>query len=195
MENPIKNSKLHQFLIATTVFVVGGSAVHLFVMIIDYLLMPSFSHMDLRSDFFGSVMALAMLPMAITYGTCLLGVYFFWRKAKNALALAYKKEAQRREAEEVVQTMQRLTGILAEHLSSHNAEILHWVENRVQKTGAAPPSIERSSHKIAEAMKALTEVSFVSPYLGKRPLTVCEFETAFQKKLKNKSFTSGCEDF
>ena len=174
---------------------VGGSAVHLFVMIIDYLLMPSFSHMDLRSDFFGSVMALAMLPMAITYGTCLLGVYFFWRKAKNALELAYKKEAQRREAEEVVQTMQRLTGILAEHLSSHNAEILHWVENRVQKTGAAPPSIERSSHKIAEAMKALTEVSFVSPYVGKRPLTVCELETAFQKKLKNQSFTFGCEDF
>ena len=74
--------------------------------------------MDLRSDFFGSVLALAMLPMAVTYGTCLLGVYFFWRKAKNALALAYKKDAQRRETKQIVLTMQRLTGILAEHLST-----------------------------------------------------------------------------
>ena len=194
MDNTIKNSNLYQSLIATTVFVVGGSAVHLFVMLIDYFLMPSSLHIDLRSDFFGSVLALAMLPMAVTYGTSLLGVYFFWRKAKIALALAYKKDAQRREAERIVQTMQRLTGILAEHLSSHNAEILHWVENRIQKTGFAPPSIERSSHKIAEAMKALSEVSFVSPYIGQRPLTVCEFERAFQKKLKHQSFPTGCED-
>lgn len=150
--------------------------------------------MDLRSDFFGSVLALAMLPMAVTYGTCLLGVYFFWRKAKNALALAYKKDAQRREAEQIVQTMQRLTGILAEHLSSHNAEILLWVENRMQKKGSAPSRIKRSSYKIAEAMKALSEVSFISPYMGKRPLTIDEFETAFIEKLHHQSSPIDCKD-
>ena len=194
MDNSKKNSNLYQSLIATVVFIVGGSAVHLFVMLIDYYLMPSSLHMDLQTDFFGSVLALAMLPMAVTYGTCLLCVYYFWRKAKNTLALVYKKDAQRKEAEKTVQTMQRLTGILSQHLSSHNVEILHWVENRIQKTGSAPPSIERSSHKIAEAMKALSEVSFVSPYIGKGPLTICEFEAAFLNKLKHQPFPSDCKD-
>ena len=138
--------------------------------------MPSSLHIDLQSDFFGSVLSLAMLPMAITYGAGLLSVSFFWRKAQRALALAYKKDAQRREAEQIVQTMQRITILLAEHLSTHNTEILNWVEDRIKKKGSAPPRIQRSSYKIAEVMKVLSKVSFVSPYLEKHPITVSDLE-------------------
>ena len=149
--------------------------------------MPTAPHMDLRSDFFGSVLALAMLPMVVTYGACLLGVYLFWQKAKSALALVCKKDAQRREAEHVVQEMQRLTGTLAEHLSAHNAEILLWVERRRRKTGSVPAGLKQSSHKIAEVMKVLSEISFVMPYVDNCQLTVREFETAFLRKLKQKT--------
>jgi hypothetical protein len=178
-----KKRKFYKSLAAAGVFFIGGSAVHLVVMLIDFFLMPNSPHMNLQSDFFGSVMAIAMLPMVAAYGVCLMVVYYFWQRAKKALALAYIRDAQRKEAEEIVQAMQRLTGILAEHLSVHNAEILLWVNNRRQKTGSVPTRIERSSHKIAEAMRALSEVSFVAPYVGNRPVTLDEFEKVFLSKL------------
>ena len=179
----LKKGGLHQTMVAGTIFLIGGSALHMFVMVVDYFLMPAPLNLDLHSDFFGVVMAPAMIPMVTIYGSGLLTIYFIWQKAKKAVALAYKRDMQRKKAEDVVETMQRITVLLSDHISAHNAEILRWVENRKKKTGNAPPSIEASSRRIDIAMKALSEVSFLVPYSENGVPSAREFEIELLRKL------------
>lgn len=141
---------------AVAVFLAGGILVHMLYMFIDCYLMPASLHLNLKSDFIGSLLSPGMIPMMAAYGFCLLGAYFSWIKAQNAMSQAYQREVQRQEAEQVIRSLQRVTGILAQHLSAHNAEIMHWVETRKQKLGSAPDRIERSSRKIAETLQALS---------------------------------------
>jgi hypothetical protein len=53
-----------------------------------------------------------------------------WEKRKKALLLVREKEIQKEKVEAVLKSMQRLTSILAEHIATHNSQIMNWAECR-----------------------------------------------------------------
>ncbi len=84
--------------------------------------------------------------------------------------------------------MQRLTGILAEHIASQNSEIMNWIEFRRRSGHPVPAKVENPSEQIAKALQSMSELSFVIPYTEGRPANACEFEKILSDKLYEKSW-------
>ena len=107
---------------AITVFILGSIVVHIIVMVLDYYLMIKPLYLNLREDFVSSIFSAPMYPMMVAYGLFSLAIYFLWEKKKKALLLAREAEIQNEKVEAVFKSMQHLTGILAEHIATHNYE-------------------------------------------------------------------------
>lgn len=170
---------------AIFVFFAGAVALHMVVMIIDYLLMIKPFYMDLRDDFATNLFSKPMMPMMGTYGILSLGVYLLWEKTKKAVRFAREKEFQRENVEAVLKSMQHLTGIMAENIASQNSEIMSWVESRKKQGRPVSQKVENSNKKIAIALQALSEMSFVYPYTENRPRNLYDFERELQNKLSD----------
>lgn len=166
-----------------TVFIIGGMVVHALIMYIDYFLVPEPIYLNLRNNFADSIFSTFMIPMIGTYGILLLSIYFLWARKKTALLLAHKKEGQIEKVEVVFKSMQRLTAILAEHIATHNAEIIKQVKRRKKQGRPVSEKVDKASMKIAHALKALSEISFVFPYSNYRPEHVEDIEKILQSKL------------
>jgi hypothetical protein len=169
------------------VFIAGGIVFHLIVMFIDYFLMIHPFYMDLRNNFAGSIFSEPMVPMIGAYGLFSLGIYLLWEKTKKAVLFAREKEIQSENAETVLKSMQRLTGILAEHIASQNSEIMNWIEFRKKLGHPVPAKVENPSEQIAKALQSMSEVSFVIPYTENRPANACDFEKILFDKLYEKA--------
>ena len=172
---------------AILVFFAGAVVFHMVVMIIDYFLMVKPFYMDLRDDFASNLFSKPMMPMMGAYGILSLGIYILWEKTKNAVLLAREKEFQRENVEAVLKSMQHLTGIMAEHIASHNSEIMSWVEFRKKQGRPVSQKVESSNKKIAIALQSLSEMSFVYPYTENRPRNLYDFEKELQNKLSDVS--------
>jgi hypothetical protein len=168
---------------AFIVFIIGSLVVHVMVMALDYYLMIKPLYLNLRENFVISIFSTPMLPMMFAYGLFSLTLYILWEKKKKALLLAREKEIQSEKVEAVLKSMQRLTGILAEHIGMHNSEIMGWVEFRKRKGRTVSERVENPNKKIAKALQALSELSFVIPYTQNRPQDVVEIEKMLKDKL------------
>jgi hypothetical protein len=155
---------------ALIVFIIGSLVVHVMVMALDYYLMIKPLYLNLREDFVISIFSTPMLPMMFAYGLFSLALYLLWEKKKKALFLAREKEIQSEKVEAVLKSMQRLTGILAEHIAMHNSEIMSWIEFRKRKGRAVSERVENPN-------------SFVIPYTDNRPQDIGEIEKMLKDKL------------
>jgi len=79
--------------------------------------------------------------------------------------------------------MQRITAILAEHIATHNSEIMSWVESRKRLNHPVSEKVEKPCRKIAMALESLSEISFVFPYTEKCPGKVGDIEIILRGKL------------
>ena len=79
--------------------------------------------------------------------------------------------------------MQRLTGLMAEHIASQNSEIMNWIELRKKKGQPVSKKVETSNKNIATALQSLSELSFIYPYTENRPQNVYGFEKELLNKL------------
>lgn len=179
---PVTNMVVHLGK-AITVLIMGSIAMHLLVMFIDYFLMIKPLYLNLRENFVGSIFSTPMFPMMGAYGLFSLAIYYLGVRTKKAIILARKKEIQSEKAEIVLKSMQCITGILAEHIATHNSEIMNWVEFRKRQGNLVSEKVENSSKKIAKALQSLSEISFVLPYTKNRPENVADFEKILQYKL------------
>jgi hypothetical protein len=75
---------------------------------------------------------------------------------KKALIFAHKKEVQSEKVELVFKSMQRITGILAEHIATHNTEIMNWVESRKIQGQQVSKKVENPTRKIAKALQSVS---------------------------------------
>jgi len=132
----------------------------------------------------GITFSVSMLPMMGTYIIFLLVIYSIWIRWEKAILIGQIEASRKREVELVFASMQRLTGILAEKVSTHNADIIKWIESR--KTLGKPVSnkVKVPTFKISEALGALTKIAFISPYTDKRPQDVKEIERLLYEKLE-----------
>ena len=165
------------------VFMIGSIVMHLLVMFLDYFLLTGPIYLNLRESFSDSIFSIAMLPMMGAYGLFSTITYFIWARMKKALLLAHAEEIKSEKVEEVLNSMQRITGMLAEHIATHNAEIMNWVEFRKMNGRPVSEKIEKPCNKIANALHSLSEISFIFPYSKNRPYDVAEIEKILEDKL------------
>jgi len=170
---------------AILVFIAGGVVFHMIVMIIDYFLMIHPFYMDLRNNFAGSIFSEPMVPMIGAYGLLSLGIYLLWEKTKKAVMMVREKEFQKENAEAVLKSMQRLTGIMAEHIASQNSKIMSWIELRKRLGHPVPAKVENPSQQIAKAIQSMSELTFILPYTDNSPNNACEFEKILSDKLSD----------
>ena len=170
---------------AILVFLSGGIVFHMIVMIIDYYLMIEPFYLSMRENFTGSIFSEPMMPMLGVYGLLSLGIYLLWEKTKKAALVVREKELQKEKAEAVLKSMQRLTGIMAEHIASQNLEIVNWVEFRKRLGHPVPTEVELSSIQIGKAIQSMSELTFIVPYTDNRPNNAGEFEKILFDKLSD----------
>ena len=168
---------------AITVFILGSFVVHIIVMVLDYYLMIKPLYLDLRANFAGSIFSAPMYPMMVAYGFFSLTIYLLWEKRKKALLMAREKEIQSEKVEAVLKSMQTMTGILAEHIATYNAEIMRWIEFRKRQGHQVSKKVENPNKKIADVLQSLSEISFVWPYTENRPKEIGDIEKIVQSKL------------
>ncbi len=164
-------------------FSIGGMAIHTLIMLLDYFLVPEPFYLNLRADFPNVIFSAFMIPMIGVYGLSILTIYFLWEKKKSALRFAYQKEVQSETVEAVLNSMQRLTAMLAQHIATHNAEIMNQVERRKRRGQPVSEKVEAASRNIGYALKSLSEISFVFPYTDFRPEQVEDIEKILKNKL------------
>ena len=185
-----KNRVLHLFsnlFKGIAAFFIGSIGAHLIVMLLDYYLLTKPVYLNLRENFVGSIFSNAMLPMMGAYGLFSTFTYSMWERMKKAILLAHAEEIKSQKVEAVLKSMQHITGMLGEHIATHNAEIMNWVESRKMNGNQVPEKIEEPCHKIANALHSLSEISFIFPYSKNRPYDVTEIEKILQDKLSHRS--------
>ncbi len=185
---------------AIIVFLSGGLVFHLIVMIIDYFLMIEPFYMATHENYTDRIFSKPMIPMMATYGLLSLGIYLIWNKAKNAALTIREKEFQQEKAEAVLKSLQRFTGILAEHIASQNSEIMSWIEFRKRSGHPVSANVEKPCRQIAKAIQSMAESTFIRPYTVDQPLSTSEFENFFllgyptlPMSLPKKKFQAGNE--
>jgi len=183
-------SRMELFLIlikSIAVFMVGSIIMHLIVMFLDYFLLTRPVYLNLRENFFNNIISIAMLPMLGAYGLFSVLTFSLWARMKKALLRARTEEIKSEKVEAVLKSMQRITGMMAEHIATHNSEIMNWVESRKINGNPVSEKIERPCNKIANALHSLSEISFIFPYSKNRPCDVAEIEKILQEKLSHRS--------
>ncbi len=83
----------------------------------------------------------------------------------------------------VLKSMQQLTGILAQHIATHNAQILNWMESKKLLGQQVSEKVENPTRKIAATLHSLSEISFIFPYTENRPKNIEGIEKALRRKL------------
>jgi len=170
---------------AMIALILGGFVVHLVVMFIDHFLMLRPLVLDLHNDFSGGIFSPPMVPMIVAYGLLSLSIHLLWEKKKKALLLVREKTIQKEKVDAVLKSMQHMTGLLAEHISRQNTEILSWIELRNERGKMVPEKVEVPSKKIAGALQALSETSFVVPFTENRPENIDEIVGILESRLND----------
>lgn len=164
-------------------FIIGGMVIHILIMLVDYFLFPEPLYLNLRKNFTSSIFSTPMIPMIFVYGTLFLTIHFLWSRTKKALLLVQKKEIQREKVELVFQSLQHITGLLAEHIAVYNAEIMGWIEYRKVKGYVVSKKVENPAKNIARALESLSKLSFILPYTGNIPENTGDIEKMLNSKL------------
>jgi len=164
-------------------FMLSGITIHTLTMFLDYFLVSTPFQLSLRTDFVQSVFAFPMVPMMLVYGSLSLLIHFFWDRAKKSIMLVQEKEFQKKRLELVFLTMQRVTGLLVEHIAVSNSEVLGWIESRKAKGNRVSEKVEKPTRNIARALHSLSESAFVLPYTDQPPINTKDFEKILSKKL------------
>jgi hypothetical protein len=163
---------ISQFGKAITVVLAGSILVHTTVMLIDYYLIHAPFRFSLETEM-GA------------YGLLCLFVYLLWNKLKKAMLSACEKEIQCEKNRAVIESLQRITGLLAEHISVQNAEIRQWVEFKKEKGKQVSKRVEQASQKISLALNSLSKIAFVDPFADDPPEYLNQLEAALKDDLRS----------
>jgi hypothetical protein len=168
---------------AVIFFFFGGTLIHTTTMHLDHYLINESFHLNWQGNFVSSVFSVPMTPMMVIYGMSTLAISVIWARQKKAVLLANSIKVQSENTEAVLKSMQRLTGILAEHIAVRNAEIMHWIETRKKKGQQVSQKVEKPVWEIANALHSLSSISFVIPYTDDRPKDANDIEKLLRSKL------------
>jgi hypothetical protein len=79
----------------------------------------------------------------------------------------YQSELLLQKNRNIIETIQRLTAMIAENITQQNAEIIMWVNKKKNKGENVSKRVEKASQIIGLSMKCLTETGYLNPYTDK----------------------------
>jgi len=111
------------------------------------------------------LLTIAIIPDMITY-TALVGFGYYFMKRNHKLQAERNEknmEIERRQAS--FDTAQKMTGLMIEVIGGYNNQIKEWIYKRNQKGQQPPQKVEHASTMIGKSLQALTEFSYLMPYI------------------------------
>jgi|GEM_PF-1485504 len=111
------------------------------------------------------LLTIAIIPDMITY-TALVGFGYYFMKRNHKLQAERNEknmEIERRQAS--YDTAQKMTGLMIEVIGGYNNQIKEWIYKRNQKGQQPPQKVEHASTMIGKSLQALTEFSYLMPYI------------------------------
>jgi hypothetical protein len=143
----------------------GTFIIHLVVKAMSLAIMSRDFFAVMNIKFFIELFSLQMIPNIISYGFLIAAVYYLFQKTRDNIEKIHENELQIEREQAVRNTMQKVTGIMAEFISSHNSEITRWIDDR-RRSGQQPSErVVEANRKIGIALETLSNVSFVLPYM------------------------------
>jgi cell division septum initiation protein DivIVA len=131
-------------------------------LLVEKPILMDFDNRFLRSAFSFPFLPILLMEMALTTLTLSL-----WVRLRRALEQAHTSDLQREQQAATVRTLQQVMAVLAQHVARENNQILEAVAARRQRGQQTSEAIEAPSRRIAEILHALSELSFVAPYLDR----------------------------
>jgi len=103
-----------------------------------------------------------MIPIIVAYFIFSLAILYLWNKMKKAVLAARESERRHEKQKILLGVLKDITGLLGQHITTHNSEIQRWLVDTKMKKKQPPKAVEDSSRKISEVLGALTEIAFLA---------------------------------
>ncbi|HOD14569.1 MAG TPA: hypothetical protein PK307_04005 [Spirochaetota bacterium] len=140
----------------------GVLTIHLSALLVDYFLIRKPLVINLEKDFVGSAFSYPMIPIIVAYFIFSLAILYLWNKMKKAVLAARESERRHEKQKILLGVLKDITGLLGQHITTHNSEIQRWLVDTKMKKKQPPKAVEDSSRKISEVLGALTEIAFLA---------------------------------
>lgn len=160
--------------------------VHFIVMCLESWVIEAPLLLNFEKDFVGTAFSAAMIPVLCAYAVFAVVAYYLWSRMKTALLEAQALELRAEKEKIVLESTQRLVGVLASHITLHNSEILKWVEYRRSLNKHIPEAVETASRSIASVVETMTEMAFIAPYskdMNGVPRTIDEIDALLSQRI------------
>jgi hypothetical protein len=143
---------------------VVGLLLHFGIVGIETLFIGEPVLVDFENRFWRSAFSFPFLPILLMEVVLTTLTLLLWDRLRHTLHEAHKLDMQREQQETRMRTLQRVMGLMAQHLAEQNNQILRQITARREKGQQTSPSIEAASRRISEILHTLSKVSFVTPY-------------------------------
>jgi hypothetical protein len=144
---------------------VVGLLLHIGLVGIEALFIRDPVLLDFTNRFWRSAFSFPFLPILLMELVLTTLALILWGRLRHTLHEAHKMDMQREQHQTRIRTLQRAMALLAQHLTQQNNQILHQIAARGEKGQQTSQTIEAASRRIAEILNAMSEVSFVTPYI------------------------------
>ena len=134
--------------------------------------------------FYQAYFVFQMIPVAAAFALLVSIIYFLYRKTRRMMLALGEQELHAQREEAMVMTFQRITALMASSVARHNAEIMAWAAARREKGQEPPRKVTEASHKIARALQALSQLSFIMPYRTEEGAGLDEYAELLEKRLQ-----------
>jgi len=148
------------------VITIGSIAIHAFVLIIDFYMIKQPLYLNLQEDFIGSIFSFPMIPMIAVYSIFILAISLLWTRMKESILKTNEFEMKAERERVIIESLQRITGIISQHVAVHNNEILAWIYARKESGKTVSPDLESASNKISQSLSVLSDIAFLMPHEG-----------------------------
>lgn len=145
---------------------VVGLLLHFGLVGIEVLFIGEPVLMDFKNRFWRSAFSFPFLPILLMELVLTILALLLWGRLRQTLREAHELDMQREQHETRIRTLQRAMALLAQHLAQQNNQILHQIAARRAKGQQTSHTIEAASQRISEILQTLSELSFVTPYIG-----------------------------
>ena len=158
-------------------------SIHIGVMGVQYALSEGPVQVDLHKDFVGSLFDLHMVTFFVAQSALCLIIIALWKRGNRAIVLAKEKEVEAEQGQVLVDSLQQITGLLAEHIAEHNKDILAWIEAKKNRGHTVPQQLEVASKRISICLHSLFELAFVYPHQRGNTLSLPQFKKKLEGML------------
>lgn len=87
---------------------------------------------------------------------------------KENTLIIHKNNLKQQKEKVIMETSQKMVGVIAEYISARNSEILTWVSIRKNSGNKVPLVVESASQAIGNCLRALTEIFYTDLFLQKK---------------------------